>query len=109
MTDSVLMPAPVKALMARADRATSISAEMDGSVSAEVVVTGRFVKLCNPSPERAGDASRSQSGLCPYGLDGTMRSLEHTRTPAKLTRSGADPRPGATLARRPAATRWHRR
>ena len=41
MPDSVLMPAPVKALMARADRATSISAERDGSVSAEVVVTGR--------------------------------------------------------------------
>jgi hypothetical protein len=85
MPDSVLMPAPVKALMARADRASSISAEIDGSVSPEAVASGPMVNLRNPSLERSDHASGSQSALCPYGLDGTMRSLEQTRIPAQST------------------------
>ena len=63
----------------------------------------------NPSSERADHASGAQIILCPYGPDGTMRSLDQTRIPAQLTRSGADARLSATLARRPPATRWHRR
>jgi len=76
------MPAPVNALMARADRASSINAEIAWSVSLRAGVSGRIVNQSNLSPEHVSHASTSQSALCPYNLDGTMPSLEQTRIPA---------------------------
>src|SRR3954451_14492806 len=101
MPDSVLMPAPVNALMVCADRASSISAASDGSGSPTVVVRGRMVTLNFPSPEPTDHVLPSQLALCPYGLDGTMRSLAQCRFPAHSTRSGADPCHGAKRARSP--------
>src|SRR4051812_35020181 len=90
MPDSVLMPAPVNALIARAERASSISAKIEGSGSPKAVLSGRVVNPRNPCLEPADHASKSQSVLCPYGRDGTMLSLEQTRIPAQSTRFGAE-------------------
>src|SRR5919107_3201309 len=102
MPDSVLIPAPVKALMTRAGRAISMSAAAAGSGSPDRVVSGRFVNGWIPSAGRADHAWWSQPVLCPYGLDGTMRSLDRTRIPAQSTRRGAEPAPARS---RPAAYR----
>jgi hypothetical protein len=56
MPDSVLMPAPVNALMARTGRASWISAETSSSPSSEAFDPGRIVNACNPSSPRADHA-----------------------------------------------------
>src|SRR5918995_608468 len=102
MPDSVLIPAPVNALMTRAGRAISTSAATAGSWSSNGAVSGPLVNACIPSAGRVGHAWRSQLVLCPYDHDGTMRSLARTRIPAQSTRRGADPAPARS---QPAAYR----
>src|SRR5215216_1465508 len=102
MPDSVLIPAPVNALMTRADRAISISAATAGSWSLDDAVSGLSFNARIPSPGWVDHAWRSQLVLCPYGPDGTMRSLARTRIPAQLSRRGAYPAPARS---QPAAYR----
>src|SRR5215213_10577821 len=102
MPDSVLIPAPVNALITRADRAILISAATAGSWSLDDAVSGLFFNARIPSPGWVDHAWRSQLVLCPYGPDGTMRSLARTRIPAQSTRRGADPAPARS---QPAAYR----